>query len=102
MSRLYLAPAPPGARNNWSCARGISRSDPVLPTVPLQCASNPFAQSHDRREPQLGARPGNIERAALGEEVYTAPIEGGRNAEGLAEHFARRAGEPERPHGEPH
>src|SRR5262245_61630668 len=80
---------------------GWRGSDPTLLTVPLQGTADAVAQSDDRVEPEVAARATDVKRPALGEEVYTAPIDRRRDTERRADRLAGRARHPERPDRKP-
>src|SRR5436190_17706672 len=72
-------------------------SDPAMRPVPIKRSTDPVPEPDTWREPDVGPRPRDIERAALGEEIDAAAknrrLDPQRHAQGLAQ----GAGYPERP-----
>src|SRR5437867_1778595 len=95
-SAAYFARRDFPASNNCSCARAIAarlaplevvvgssrRSEPAMFTVPVDRTSNPFAQTDLRGVPDFGARAGDVEGAALREEVDAPAVQRRLDAEG--------------------
>ena len=81
-------------------AHAESGSQPPAFLVPRQRFPDAVAKADLRRVADLGARAADVERAALGEEVHSAPVYRRLDAERHAHGLARGAGQPERPHGQ--
>src|ERR1700682_2857772 len=90
--------------NSSSCALPINGPDgvvkgsqPSLPAVPVERASNALAQADAGSVTDFSACPSDIERAALRVEIDAAPVDGRLESQRHAHGFAQRAGDPERP-----
>src|SRR6266545_763842 len=82
----------------WPVVGSSVESDPAMRPVPVKCSADAFTESDAWREPDLGPRTRDVERAALGEEVNAAPENRRLDPQRHAHRLADCAGNPERPH----
>src|SRR6516164_9854484 len=94
----------PGAKSwDWTgVATGAGRSEPAMGSVPFERPADTVTQAHLRTVADLGARPRDVEGAALREEIDPPPIERRLDPKRRTERFARRPRHPDRPHGQMH
>src|SRR5580765_5089232 len=86
----FVVDAPPVVGSSWE-------SDPAMRPVPIKRSTDPVPEPDTWREPDIGPRARDVERAALGEEIDAAAKDWRLDPQWHAQGLAQCAGHPERP-----